>query len=173
MFRILRLSSVLLIVVAAPMMQTPAAGQTEVALQELVVNQKKKTPFDVPDNLVTLEMIEDALDMPCPNMQFSGQHPLSDLLEVFEAHWSKHVPYDVPLFVDRVEFDIEDVNSLDDFSVSDIKIAGGTHTCRDAMDLVLGQAVDPELAFPPECWPHSSDDAGESRIGGDFVFSRL
>ena len=101
------------------------------------------------DTLVTVEMIEAALDLPCPNLQFTGEHDLTEFLEVFEAHWSKQLHYDVPFFSDRAELDLEGITSLEDVQLADVKIQGGTHTCRDALELIFEQTTDPELMFQP------------------------
>lgn len=101
------------------------------------------------DTLVTQVMVESALDLPCPNLQFTGEHPLTDFLEVFEAHWGKHVAHDLRFFPDHPELDLEGIASLTAVMIRDIKIAAGTHTCRDALDLIFTQTTDPELTYQP------------------------
>lgn len=101
------------------------------------------------DRLVSAEHVEAALDMPCPNLEFHGEYPLKEVTEVFEAHWAKELPYEVPFIVDRFELELEGISSIEDISVREIKISGGTHTCRDALDLVFNQTSDPELMYLP------------------------
>lgn len=97
--------------------------------------------------LVTQPMADAAMDLPCPNLQFSGVHPLTDFLEVLEAHWGKHLPYDLPFFADLPELDLEGIASLEEVEIQDIKIAAGTHTCRDALNLIFLQTTDPAITF--------------------------
>lgn len=99
------------------------------------------------DTLVTQSMAEAALDLPCPNLQFVGETPLKELLGTFETHWSKHLPYDLPFFPDYAELDLEGISSMEDVSAANIKIAGGTHTCRDALNLIFRQTTDPALSY--------------------------
>lgn len=141
------LSSLLLIVMAGLVMATSIPAQEKRAGKSSAGIEKPVT--GPPGKLVTSEMIEAALDMPCPNLQFSGEHPLSDLLVVFESHWSQFLRYDVPFFEDVAELNLEGIETLKDISVSDMKISAGTHTCRDALELMFEQTVDPELSFLP------------------------
>lgn len=123
----------------------------------LVVNvsiMADETPQDTKevfskDTLVTQVMVEAALDLPCPNLQFTGEHPLSDFLEVVEAHWAKHVAHDLRFFPDHAELELEGIASLTAVAVRDIKIAAGTHTCRDALDFIFAQTTEPELTYQP------------------------
>ncbi len=121
------------------------------AQQQAKVELADRSAVDPPANkLVTLEMIEAALELPCPRMDFPGPHPLEEFTKVFETHWAKHLSYEVPFFIDTAEFDVEGVAATEDIGVEGIQIALGTHTCRDALTLIFDQTTDPKLAFQPE-----------------------
>ncbi|HIK93450.1 MAG TPA: hypothetical protein EYG03_15980 [Planctomycetes bacterium] len=124
-------------------------------------------------SLVSLEDIERALELPCPEISIDGKAPLPDFLKIIGQHLSATAGHPVPFLEDHVELEREALTTVDEYEVRITKINSGTHTCFDLLQLLLEQAVDPaELAIVPRrghvlvttLAKASSDDMLETRM---------
>ncbi len=101
-------------------------------------------------SLVSLEDVEKALELPCPEIPIDGTARLADLLKIIGQHLSATAGHPVPFLADHVELEREALTTIDEYEVRITKIHAGTHTCFDLLQLFLEQAVDPaELAIVP------------------------
>lgn len=101
------------------------------------------------DNLITLEQIEVALDMPMPQIDFPGEVPLSEILQVIETELREASSLPIQLKPDYLELELESIESLEVVLVRDVFFHPQSHTFRQALELVFGQ-TDPTLTFLPQ-----------------------
>ena len=96
----------------------------------------------------------DLLDKPAPLLDFPGDVPLNEVLDAILAHVAtryggKNGPdgtnFGIGLYEDKVEFDIEGINSLEDVTVSNIALEG--QSLRNALKLIFERTSDPELTY--------------------------
>jgi hypothetical protein len=142
------MSRVLCTLLAVAVCQFPdlATLRRSVADEAAVEPAKKASK----SSLVSLEDIERALELPCPEIPIDGSVPLPDLLKIISQHLAATAGHPVPFLADHVELKREGLTTIDEYELRIAKIHAGTHTCFDLLQLLLKQAVDPtELAIVP------------------------
>ena len=99
--------------------------------------------------LVTPRMIAEALELPCPEVRIPRKAPLSKVLASISRHMSEQSGIPILFVVDYMELELEGLKSLSDVTVGDLNLPSGSHTCREAIRLLLSQTREPELVIVP------------------------
>ncbi|MEZ6060672.1 MAG: hypothetical protein R3C19_09940 [Planctomycetaceae bacterium] len=99
--------------------------------------------------LVTLKVLDAALDLPCPEVDFPGDVPLPDILDLLQRHMSDETGAAIIFHADLVELELEGINSLDQVTVKDVRSPAGTQSVRQVLKLMFEQTEEPALTFVP------------------------
>lgn len=95
--------------------------------------------------------MHEMLEQPVQLLDFPGETPLKEVLETISTYFTqKHGSNDdgdfqLTIWPDKPELDVEGVTSLDDVTVADINFEG--ITLQNALDLIFEQTVEPELTY--------------------------
>lgn len=102
-----------------------------------------------PAGLVTIQQIDSALDMPMPELDLAGEVPLSDVVNIIESQMKEVSSLPIKFTQNYLELELESIDSLSDLLVRDVFFHDGSHTFRQALDLIF-EETDPKLEYLPQ-----------------------
>jgi RNA polymerase sigma factor (sigma-70 family) len=91
------------------------------------------------------------LEEPVPLLDFPGDTPLQIVLQTISTHYTKMYgstddgDFELKVWVDKSEFELEGLSGLEDVTVSDVNFEG--MTLQNTLDLIFEQTVEPELTY--------------------------
>jgi hypothetical protein len=130
-----------------------------VFLVAIVCQQSQAMAQEPPESqhvLVTREMLEAALDLPCPEVSLlrtpdRKKLSLAVCLDYLSNLMSDAAGFPVYLLPDRAELELDGISDLNDIEMRPLKIPAGTHTFRDVLSIMPQHELerDPELRLLP------------------------
>lgn len=109
--------------------------------------------FDLRSEKPVEKWLDQMLDKPVPLLDFPGETPLSEILEQIETYYTttwgqdggaSGTDFRMTMFPDKLELELESINSLEDVLISDINFEG--MTLRNALKHIFDQ-TDPKLTY--------------------------
>lgn len=109
--------------------------------------------FDLRSEKPVEKWLDQMLDKPVPLLDFPGETPLSEILEQIATYYTttwgqdggaSGTDFRMTMFADKLELELESINSLEDVLISDINFEGVT--LRNALKHIFDQ-TDPKLTY--------------------------
>jgi hypothetical protein len=127
-----------------------------VALSGLSVRGLGQAPPSADRVMVSPEMLETALDLPCPKVSLGpdSDRPGSDLadyIDILSQLMTEAAGFRVYILPDHTELELDGIPDLHDVEMRPLAVADGTHTFRDVLAMVVQHTrpIEPELVFLP------------------------
>ncbi|MEZ6123506.1 MAG: hypothetical protein R3C49_10060 [Planctomycetaceae bacterium] len=123
-------------------------------------------------NRLSRQETEEILNRPCPELDFPGESPLPEILEMIKAFLQTETHTQIRFVFHTSELSLNSVVDMDSVLVHNFYVPGGSQTILDCLDDLTRELDDAELVFIPEAgrilvttasWAES-DDALETRV---------